>query len=151
MWFVRLLTCSGGFVVLFRCFGGSGGFVLVFLWFRWFLCFLFVFRWFLRFPWFRSGGFVSVFRVLVHAAFPTASARDLQIEHVAKVWKVCDGQVSWVFSSGEGSVWWKKLICKPYMEFWDVWSFSGELTGVFVQRSAWVSPSNLPTFNMYYT
>ena len=49
-------------VVSFRCFGGfggsggSGGFVSVFRWFR-------------RFRWFRSGGFVSVFRVLVHAVY----------------------------------------------------------------------------------
>ena len=44
-------------VVSFRCFGGFGGSG----------GFLSVFRWFRRFRWFRSGGFVSVFRVLVHA------------------------------------------------------------------------------------
>ena len=60
----------------FRCFGG---FVPVFRWFRFgvsvvsFRCFggfVPVFRWFRRFRsfrWFRSGGFVSVFWVLVHA------------------------------------------------------------------------------------
>ena len=40
-------------MVSFHCFGG----------------FVPVFRWFRRFRWFRSVGFVSVFRVLVHAGF----------------------------------------------------------------------------------
>ena len=49
--FIAVSVVSVVSLVSFRCFGGFGGFVSVFRWFR-------------RF---RSGGFVSVFQVLVHA------------------------------------------------------------------------------------
>ena len=64
----RLLSCSGGSVgfvsvVSFPCFDGFVSVVS----FPCFHGFVSVFRWFRRFRWFRSDGFVSVFRVLVPA------------------------------------------------------------------------------------
>ena len=55
--FIAVSVVSVVSLVSFRCFNGFGGFGGS----------VAVFRWFRRFRWFCSGGFVSVFRVLVHA------------------------------------------------------------------------------------
>ena len=58
-----LIAVSVVSLVSFRCFGG----------------FVSVFRWFRRFRWFRSGGFVSLFRVLVHALFEALTSSQMEL------------------------------------------------------------------------